>query len=40
LVIVVGSPEDLLPDEEQEPWAEPEFDSPREAWLDLFFGIR
>ena len=40
LVILVGAPENSLPGEEQEPQAETEFDSPREAWLDLFFGIR
>lgn len=40
LVILVGAPGESIPEEEQEPRSETEFDSPREAWLDLFFGIR
>ena len=40
VVILVGAPTDTLPEKEQEPRMEGGFDSPREAWWDLFFGTR
>jgi hypothetical protein len=40
LVIPVGAPSEALPEDEPESLIETEFDSPREAWLDLFFGTR
>jgi hypothetical protein len=40
LVILVGAPEEPLPEDEQEPATQAGFGTPREAWLDLFFGSR